>query len=234
MFNQPTGNLLLDRISWVNYPDLLSRLKPLPLEQGLVLYEARAPIDYAYFPVTGSLSSVVVMSDGSMIEAATIGREGAVGLPTFGGAGSSPNRVFVQIPGEGLRIEAALFQKRVEKDESLRKLLLKYHEAFTFQVSQSVACNGLHAVSERCCRWLLMSHDHVGGGGDDILLTHEFMSVMLGVRRPSVTEVLQGLKERGLISFTRGKITVLDRQGLEEGACECYRVVRDEYARLLD
>ncbi|MGI8979410.1 MAG: Crp/Fnr family transcriptional regulator [Pirellulaceae bacterium] len=232
MTDHVNGNELLARISWADYPDLLSRLKPVPLEQGLVLYEARAPIEYVYFPTSGALSSVVVMSDGSMIEVATVGREGAVGLPTFGVTGSSPNKVFVQVPGEALRIEVALFQKRVENDEPLRKLLLKYQEAFIVQVSQSVACNGLHAVPERCCRWLLMTHDCVDG--HEILLTHEFMSVMLGVRRPSVTEVLRGLKERGLISYTRGKITVLDRQGLEEGSCECYRVVRDEYARLLD
>jgi CRP-like cAMP-binding protein len=228
---KPSVNQLLARIPWSEYPDIANRFTDVSLEPGKVLYEARAPLDYAYFPTSGSLSSVVVMADGDMIEVATVGKEGAVGLPVVAPGGSSPNRVIVQVSGEGKRIEAALLAKAIHRDGVLRNLVLRYHEAFTFQVSQSVACNGLHALSERCCRWLLMTHDRIGG--DEIQLTHEFMSVMLGVRRPSVSETLQGLKDRGLITYTRGKITVLDRQGLEEGSCECYRAVRDEHERLL-
>jgi len=231
MNNNSNENRILARIDRKNHADLLSRFKQIKLEQGDVIYEARSPIEYTYFPKSGSLSSVVVMSDGSMIEAATIGKEGAVGLPAFAGVGTSVNRVFVQVPGEAMRIGTSVLQKAMLADAPLRKLFLKYQEAFQFQVSQSVACNGLHAVPERCCRWLLMTHDRVEG--DELLLTHEFLSVMLGVRRPSVTEILQGLKERGLIVYSRGKIRVLDRQGLEAGSCECYRAVRDEYERLM-
>lgn len=231
MKDNSNGNLLLARIRRQRHSDLFSRLKPFELVQGSVIYEARSPIEFAYFPSSGSLSSVVVMSDGSMIEAATVGNEGAVGLPPFVGAGSSVNRVFVQVPGKALRIEASYLQKAIHANAPLRKLFLKYHDAFQFQVSQSVACNGLHCLPERCCRWLLMTHDRVEG--DELLLTHEFLSVMLGVRRPSVTEILHGLKERNLITYSRGRIRVLDRQGLEDGSCECYRAVRDEYDRLL-
>jgi CRP-like cAMP-binding protein len=226
-----TVNQLLSRIPWKEYPELADRFTKVPFEPGKVLYEAHAPMEHAYFPVSGTLSAVVVMSDGDMIEVATVGNEGAIGLPIIAAGGSSPNRVFVQVPGEGMRIEAAVLAKCIHRDGALRNLVLKYYEAFTFQVSQSVACNGLHPLAERCCRWLLMTHDRVEG--DEIHLTHEFMSVMLGVRRPSVSETLQGLKDRGLITYTRGKITVLDRQGLEEGSCECYRAVRDEHERLL-
>ena len=228
---KPSVNQLLARIPWTEYPDIVNRFTDVSFEPGKVLYEARAPMEYAYFPMSGSLSSVVVMADGDMIEVATVGNEGAVGLPVVAPGGSSPNRVFVQVPGEGKRIEAALLAKAIHRDGVLRNLVLRYHEAFTFQISQSVACNGLHPLAERCCRWLLMTHDRVGG--DEIQLTHEFLSVMLGVRRPSVSETLQGLKDRELITYTRGKITVLDRQGLEEGSCECYRAVRDEHERLL-
>jgi CRP-like cAMP-binding protein len=122
-------------------------------------------------------------------------------------------------------------QKAVLQDGALRKMLFSYQAAFIFQVSQSVACNGTHILEERCCRWLLMTHDRVEG--NDIELTHEFLAAMLGVRRSSVTETLQALKLKGLIEYSRGKITVLDRQGLEDGACECYQDVRDEYDRLL-
>jgi CRP-like cAMP-binding protein len=222
-----TENQLLALIDWKDYPELEGRFKRMRLKQGEVLYEARAPIRHAYFPISGTLSSVVVMTDGNMIEVATVGREGAVGLPTLAAVGRSPNRVFVQVPCEAMRIEAELLQKAVRRGGSLQNLCLRYHDAFIFQVSQSVACNGLHSVPERCCRWLLLTHDRVDG--NELLLTHEFMSVMLGVRRPSVTGILQGLKERGLIRYTRGKITVLDREGLEEGSCECYQVVREDY-----
>jgi CRP-like cAMP-binding protein len=166
-----------------------------------------------------------------MIEVATIGREGAAGLPLFVDAETSPNRVFCQVPGAALRIESGYLNKLAQHEGPLRKLLFQYHAAFTFQISQSVACNGLHDVSERCCRWLLMTHDRVDG--DEINLTHEFLAAMLGVRRPSVTQTLQTLKERGLLDYGRGRITVVNRQGLEDGSCECYESVRAEYARLL-
>lgn len=166
-----------------------------------------------------------------MIEVATIGREGGAGLPTFVKSQASPHRVFCQVPGEVLRIELELLQKAAQQEGPLRSLLFSYQAAFLFQISQSVACNGTHVLEERCCRWLLMTHDRVDG--DEIELTHEFLAAMLGVRRSSVTETLQALKAKGLIDYGRGKITILDRAAMEEGSCECYRAVIDEYDRLL-
>ena len=137
----------------------------------------------------------------------------------------------MQIGGEGLRMEAAVLAKAASCDGALRDVLNRYHAFFLFQVSQSVACNGLHAVGPRCCRWLLTTQDRVGA--DEVPLTHEFLAMMLGVRRASVTLVLQPLQERGLINGRRGVISVLDRRGLEVEACECYQKIRDEYERLM-
>ncbi|MCE9528036.1 MAG: Crp/Fnr family transcriptional regulator [Planctomycetales bacterium] len=203
----------------------------MPLESGQVLYQAQSEIEYSYFPTTGTLSSVVVLSTGDMIEVATIGREGMVGLPSFLEENRSTNRVFCQVPGDVLRIETNRLERAAMQEGPLRKVLLQYQAAFMFQISQSVACNGLHVLPERCCRWLLMTHDRVGG--DEIRLTHEFLSAMLGVRRSSVTETLQELARKGLIEYGRGKIVIKDRQGIEDGSCECYESVRAEYSRLL-
>ena len=226
-----TGNQLLSLLPRAAYVALFSRLKPVRFKSGQVLYEARSPIEYVYFPTSGTLSSVAVMTNGDIIEVATVGSEGAVGLPLLTTPDRTPNRVFVQVPGEGLRIECKIFEKAAQCDPPLQQLLAQYYTAFMFQVCQSVACNGLHVLPERCCRWLLMTHDRVAG--DVLSLTHEMLAAMLGVRRPSVTEALQTLQERGLITYARGKITVIDRKGLERGSCECYRTVRDEYRRLV-
>jgi len=225
------GNQLLARLPPSVYGDLLSRLKKVELGAGHVVYEANSKIEYTYFPTSGTLSAVVVLTEGKMIEVATIGREGAAGVPTFIEGQTSPNRVFCQVPGQALRIELEQLRKVSLQDGTLRNLLFSYQAAFVFQISQSVACNGTHVLEERCCRWLLMTHDRVDG--DEIELTHEFLAAMLGVRRSSVSETLQALKQKGLIDYGRGKIIVLDRQGMEEASCECYQTVRNEYDRLL-
>ena len=186
---------------------------------------------YAYFPIHAVTSSLTVMSDGDAIEVATVGNEGVVGASAFFGGETSSNRVIVQVAGDGLRVETEVLRREAGDDGPLRLLLVRYHAAFQAQVSQSVACNGLHTVQQRCCRWLLMTRDRVGS--DDIQLTHEYLAMMLGVRRPSVTDVLRPLQEQGLIRNSRGKITLLDRKGVEAVCCECYRTVRDEYERLL-
>ena len=166
-----------------------------------------------------------------MIEVATVGREGGVGLPAFVEEQTSPHRVFCQVPGEVVRIELSALRKAALQDGFLRSMLFSYHAAYLFQISQSVACNGTLNLSERCCRWLLMTHDRAGR--NEIDLTHEFLAAMLGVRRSSVTETLQALKRRGNIDYGRGNITVLDREALEEQSCECYQAVTEEYQRLL-
>jgi CRP-like cAMP-binding protein len=225
------GNQFLAHLSATDFAYLQPSLKPVELHVEEVLYEENAPLDYSYFPTSAVLSAVVVMDDGHMIEVATVGNEGAVGLPTFADAPQSPNRVFTQIPGAALRIETGKLSAASAESPAVKRLMGLHQEAFLYQVSRCVACNGLHGVELRCARWLLMTHDRVSS--DTFALTHEFLAIMLGVRRATVSDILQGLKERGFIDYTRGKITVLDRVGLESAACECYSATQAQYARLL-
>lgn len=228
---QAGTNQLLQRLPKSSQKRLAVRLQPVDLAHGQVLYEARAEIEYAFFPLQCVLSALVVMSDGSMIEVATVGNEGAVGVPSGRKTESSPHRVLAQIPGAALRIERALLEKELRQENSTADLFVAYNNAFMYQVSQSVACNGLHQVQQRCARWLLMTHDRVSG--DFFQLTHEFLAAMIGVRRATVSEVLQGLADQEVIANSRAKISVTNRNGLERRSCECYRAVRDEYRRLL-
>ena len=227
----PPGNRLLARLPPREYRRLLPLLRQFPLKFKHVLHEARSPIDYVYFPSRGVVSAVTLMEDGTVIEVATVGNEGMVGLTAFLGDGDSPNRQVVQVPGDSLRMSADDFRTETNRDMPLRRLLIRYNTAFLKQISQAVACNGLHHVQQRCCRWVLMTHDRVEA--DEFLLTHEFLSHMLGVRRMSVTDVLKPLQDAGLIRNQRGRITVLDRPGLEATVCECYRSVQNEFDRLL-
>lgn len=225
-------NGLLAKLPESEYARLAPNLKPVPLNFNVVLYEARSRIEHVYFPNTGAVSALTVMEDGNAIEVATIGNEGMVGLPVFIGAGYSPNKVLVQVAGEGLRLGAAELMDEVARGGQLGKLLDLYHAAFMVQVSQSVACNGLHSIKQRCCRWLLITHDRVES--DSVALTQEFLAIMLGVRRPSVTDVLKSLRDEGMVNNVRGAIEILDRKGLEATSCECYRIVRAEFKRLME
>src|SRR5436190_7872141 len=158
-----TGNLLLDRLPKESRQRLARQLQPVDLPIRFVLYEARSPIEFTYFPVSCVLSALVVMRSGAMIEVGTVGNEGAAGVPDGDAPLTSPNRVLVQVAGEGLRIGIKAIKKLVSDDASLKQLFSTYNGAFQFQVSQSVACNGLHTVQQRCCRWLLMTHDRIDG-----------------------------------------------------------------------
>jgi CRP-like cAMP-binding protein len=224
------ANRLLALLPAAEYRRLSANLQPVSLPVKQVLYKARGTIDYVYFPTRGVVSAMAIMADGSAIELATIGREGMAGLAAFVGRRSSPYEAMVQVGGEGLRMRADAFRREVGQDGPLRRLLVLYHEAFSTQVSYAVACNGFHTVQKRCCRWLLMTHDRAGA--DELPLTHEFLAIMLGVRRPSVTEVLRPLQERGLIRNRRAKPLIADRAGLKAESCECHRIVQDEFARL--
>jgi CRP-like cAMP-binding protein len=226
----PLGNRLLARLPPAERQRLLARMRPVSLDFKQLLYAANAPIECVYFPNRGTASALTIMDDGSAIEVATIGREGVVGLGVLVGGKTSANEVIVQIAGDGLCMDAAALEEETRSDTPLRRLLLLYHSAFLLQVSYSVACNGLHPIQQRCCRWLLMTRDRVDS--DEIALTHEYLAIMLGVRRASVTEVLGPLCEMGLVSNSRGAITIVNRRGLEKLCCECYRKVRDEFDRL--
>ena len=176
------------------------------------------------------LSAVAVMDDGDGIEVATIGNEGMLGMPAFVEPESRPIASSSRERARSCAFRWTCSRNELNRNGPLRDVVNRYHAAFLIQVSQCVACNGLHSVERRCCRWLLMSHDRLGV--DELPLTHEFLALMLGVRRASVTEVLQPLQQRGLLKSSRGKITIVDRRGLEAASCECYQTVRQEYDRL--
>src|SRR6202023_2400961 len=190
----PHGNRLLARLPPEEYQRLLPRLQLVPLALKHVLYEARAPIDYAYFPNRSVVSALPGMEDAGAIEVATIGNEGMVGLPLLVGAKTTANRMIVQVSGEALRMAEDVLREEVSRDGAMRRLLVLYHTAFLAQVSQAVACNGLHSVHQRCCRWLLMTQDRAHS--DAFPMTHEFLAEMLGVRRSTVSEVLEPFQEQ--------------------------------------
>ena len=225
-----TKNQLLARLPAADYQQLASSLRLVPLPVKQILYRAYASIDYVYFPLKGVVSAMTIMDDGGAIEVATIGNEGMVGLSAFIGGETSPHELMVQVEGEALRMPADLVKKEANKHGPLRQLLGLYHTAFQTQIGYAVACNGLHTIEKRCCRWLLMTQDRIDS--NVLPLTHEFLSVMLGVRRSSVSEILQPLQERGLIQGERGKVIVLDRKGIEAISCECYHRTVEEFTRL--
>ncbi|HEY4311551.1 MAG TPA: Crp/Fnr family transcriptional regulator [Pirellulales bacterium] len=227
---EPLRNRLLARLKKSDYERLAPHLHLVPLAFEQLIYEENGPIEYAYFPTTGVISAVTT-DNGTAIEVATIGNEGMAGLPALIEAGSSPNRLFVQVAGHAFRMSAERLCQECEANRDMRRAFHLYQNAFLVQVSQSVACNGLHTVQQRCCRWLLITQDRVPDGV--LPLTHELLSIMLGVRRQSVTEVLQAIQAKGCISYNRGKVQVTDRKGVEALSCDCYRKVKLQYDRLL-
>ena len=227
----PGENRLLVALTSDDYDRLLPHLEKVSLSLRDILYEANGPIPHVFFPLYGVVSLVIIMEGGFTLEVGTIGNEGMVGTPVFLGSGSSPTRAISQVPGEALRMETTVFQEEMRRGGPLYGLVQRYTQAMINQISQSTVCNHRHSVAKRMCRWLLMSHDRVGT--DEFPLTHEFLAQMLGVRRPTVTAAAGILQKAGLISYHRGRLTVLDRKGLEAASCECYEVVAKELDRLL-
>jgi CRP-like cAMP-binding protein len=224
-------NQLLRKLAVRYYARLEPNLKPVTFEINRVLYEARSPIELVYFPLDCVLSAIAVMENGDGIEVGTIGHEGFGGVTSFLAPCSSTNRVIVQVAGDALVMEAATLATEAKASPAISELLLRHHQAFLTQVTQSVACNGLHSLAKRCCRWLLMTHDRIAK--DELPLTHEFLSLMLAVRRPGVTQAINALEKQGLVESKRGTIRILDRAGLEAASCECYGIIVNEYQRLL-
>jgi CRP-like cAMP-binding protein len=208
-------------------PDL--ELHPLVLSQ--VLQARDQAVEHVVFPTEGVASMVSLGDSGGSIEIATIGSEGIVGLPLFLGGERASGEIFIQVPGKGLFMSADKFEHHLSREPLLTRILLRYTQALLTQVGQCAACNRHHSIIGRCARWLLQTHDRVSG--DEFPLTHEFIGLMLGVRRATVTVTAQALQHRGLIRYHRGVIRVLNRVGLEKAACECYRLVNREYIRLL-
>jgi CRP-like cAMP-binding protein len=200
-------------------------------EQGLVLHEQDHQIHHCYFPSEGMVSLVAVLEDGSSIELAAVGREGIVGAALANGTGQAPMRAIAQVAGKGSRIEVAHFHSALLESASLRSVIGQHNEALLAQLVRTVACNATHPAEARLCRWLLMVRDRIDS--DVIQLTQEFLGQMLGVQRTTVTLVARSLQSVGLIRYRRGHIEILDRDGLEEAACECYEINRRHFDRLM-
>lgn len=228
--NEP-ANHLLRQLSPADRGKLQKELDPVSLDFKESLYEHDKPIRSVFFVTSGVVSLVTEMEEGGgVVETGTIGPEGFVGIPALLGARRAPGRAFVQVPGTGLRKETERFLAMVDRMASLRQLLLLYTNALISMVAQSAACNRAHPIEARMARWLLMTHDRVAR--DEFPLTQEFLGQMLGVRRPSVNVAGRTLQAAGLIRYARGKITVLDRAGLEEASCECYRMITEQMLRV--
>lgn len=207
-------------------------LEPCEFQMAQMLHEPDVRINYVYFPVCGVISMVNEPNPGEIAEFATIGPEGMVGFPVLLGASSMPSRAFVQVPGEGFRMRATALRQMLEKSPETRDLMLRYTMALVTQIAQITSCNRLHEVQQRCARWLLQTHDRVDS--DSFPLKQEFLAQMLGVHRPSVSVAARMLQQEGLIQYSRGRITVLDRKGLEKASCSCYAFIRREYDRLMN
>lgn len=225
------ANQLLRALSAADYALLVPHLRRVTLAAGEIISKAHARPRYAYFPQTAVLSLIIVMEDGSAVEAATVGNEGVAGLSAFLGEGAMSTRCLAQIAGDAQRLPVSALLVAVAQSAALDALLRRYAQAFINQLAQSVACNRLHTVDQRCARWLLMTHDRIGGG-DAFDLTQEFLSFMLGVRREGVSAASRTLQRLGIIRYRRGHISVLDRPALERAACECYAETRGDYAQL--
>ena len=204
----------------------------IPMNVRDTFYRASGSIEYVYFPRSGVISHVVALENGSNVEVAIVGNDGFIGVPVLLGATRSFQQVFCQAKGSALRMRVETFRQEIEKDPAFKTLCLRYSLAFLNQVSQSAACVNQHTVEKRFARWMLLTQDRVGT--DEFTLTQEFLALMLGVRRASVTVAARAIQKAGLINYHRGKITILDRAKLEAVSCECYRIVRKELERVLE
>ncbi len=224
-------NHLLGAIPNTLWKRLLPHLEPVDLSLAQVLYESGVTMTHMYFPTTAIISLLYVMENGASAEIAVVGNEGLVGVSLFMGGESTPSRAVVQSAGQGFRIEAQIMKHEFNKAGPVMHLLLRYTQALITQMAQTAVCNRHHSLDQQLCRWLLLSLDRLRG--TDLKMTQELISNMLGVRREGVTEAAMQLQAAGIIRYSRGKISVLDRPGLERRTCECYAVVKKEYDRLL-
>jgi CRP-like cAMP-binding protein len=217
-------NRLLAAMGAADFSLLAPNLKDFSLTLGVVLQEPGQLFNQVYFPRIGMISLLAVMQDGTSVEIATVGREGAVGASAGLGSRIAPHRSVVQIAGTAARIAIAPFQAAIDKSSSLKTLVARHNDSLLMMVQQSAGCNALHAAEARLCRWLLQARDRCDS--DRLPLTQEFLAQMLGVRRTTLTLVARELQSAGLIRYARGKIEILDRAGLEATACECYKAVK--------
>jgi CRP-like cAMP-binding protein len=227
----PHQNHLLEALPAGDYERVASHLELIPMNLGAVLYESGAKLRYVYFPTTCIISLLYVMEDGASAEIAIVGNEGILGISLFMGGNTTPSRAIVQSAGHAFRLRAALLNSEFERYGPTMHLLLRYTQALITQMAQTAVCNRHHSVDQQLCRWLLLSLDRLSS--NELSMTQELIANMLGVRREGVTEAAGKLQDAGLIRYHRGRITVLDRPGLEARSCECYQVVKTEFDRLL-
>ena len=218
------ANRLLALLAPADRAVLAPDLRAVPLNRGDVLHDSGDIIEHVYFPLSGMISLLTVMRSGEAIETGIVGHEGIIGATAGLGSRFASDRATVQIPGTAARLKASRFRVAVSRSSSIREVVARYSELLTAQIQQSAACNILHGVEARLCRWLLQAHDHARS--DSLPLTQEFMAQMLGVRRTTVTAVAQALQSARLIQYRRGHIQIANRKGLEESACECYATLR--------
>ena len=226
-----TRNRLLAALPPGVQANLLPQLDAVTLGVGEVLCRSDAPITHVYFPLSGALSLLTPLADAAAIEVGLVGREGMLGLPLVLGSDTARGTAICQLPGDALRLGAAALREQLAASPALRERLGRYTLYCLTQVAQVVACSRRHPVQQRCASWLLLAHDRVAG--DQFPLTHRSLGAMLGVRRAGVTEAAGALQQLGAITYALGQVTVRDRARLEAAACACYRVVIDEYRRLL-
>jgi CRP-like cAMP-binding protein len=224
------NNRILNALTRAEFESLSMHLRRVELRAGEILYRPDEPITHVYFPVTGTVSVVSVFGGGGQVEVGMVGNEGMFGVCVFLGSISTPLLAQVQLAGEAYKMRADVLKTEFAKGGTLQDLLLRYTQAFMTQVALGAACNRAHHVEQRLARWLLMCQDRTHS--DNLKLTHEFISEMLGIRRAGLTEAAGELKNAGVISYVRGRITVLDRKGLEDKSCECYALMSKEFSRL--
>lgn len=227
----PKKNQLLAALPADEWQRLLPELESVEIVLGQVLYESGSTMTHMYFPTTAIVSLLYVMENGSSAEIAVVGNEGLVGVSLFMGGESTPSRAVAQSAGLGFRLPAQVIKDEFNRAGPTMHLLLRYTQALITQMAQTAVCNRHHSLDQQLCRWLLLSLDRLQG--HELTMTQELISNMLGVRREGVTEAAMQLQAAGLIRYSRGKISVLDRSGLERRTCECYAVVKKEYDRLL-
>ncbi len=227
----PKKNHLLAALAGQEWHRLQQLLEFVELPLKHVLYESGKTLSHVYFPTTAIISLLYVMENGASAEIAVVGNEGLVGISLFMGGGSTPSRAVVQSAGHGFRLKANALKDEFEKGGPLLHLLLRYTQALITQMAQTAVCNRHHSLDQQLCRWLLLSLDRLEG--NELVMTQELIANMLGVRREGVTEGALKLQNAGLIRYSRGRINVLNRLGLEKRTCECYAVVKKEYDRLL-
>lgn len=229
--NESVENLLLAALPREEYERLLPQLHEVTFTLGEVVYEFGGHLDYVFFPTNSIVSLLYTMENGTSAEMGLTGNDGVVGIALFMGGGTMPNRAVVQSAGGAVRMKAKVLQDEFARGGKFQQLLLRYTQALITQISQTAVCNRLHSVEQQLCRWLLLSHDRIQT--DELIMTQELIADMLGVRREGVTVAAGRLQDAGAISYVRGHIKIVDRRKLEETVCECYRVVKDEFDRLL-